>query len=102
MPTCPHCGRAGNALAPASRRGAVYSWIVVHVASGDPNSSGGDRTAPYTIATVDLDDGARMFGRLVGTAPPSADLVVEAEFYEEGAAWLVRFRGQPDGSQAAP
>jgi uncharacterized OB-fold protein len=40
--------------------GAVYSFVTVHAAV----SSGAAAPLPYTVATVQLDDGPRLVGRI--------------------------------------
>ncbi|HVW32291.1 MAG TPA: OB-fold domain-containing protein, partial [Acidimicrobiia bacterium] len=68
LPACPHCGSARITAIPAGGRGAVYSWVVVHIAL-DPAFAG---DIPYTVVAVDLDEGVRVFGRLHGEVAPAA------------------------------
>jgi uncharacterized OB-fold protein len=63
-PGCPRCASTEVRLVEASGRGRVYSWVVVNRAL-DPAFAG---DAPYVILTVDLDEGARIFGRLAAPA----------------------------------
>jgi uncharacterized OB-fold protein len=46
---------------------------------------------PYTIVTVDFDDGARMAGRLCG-GNPQPGAAVAVEFYEVDGQVLIGFR----------
>jgi uncharacterized OB-fold protein len=63
MPSCPHCGAAGAGTPiPASGLGHVYSWVVIRIAL-DPAFA---NEVPYGIVAVDLEEGPRVFGRLVG------------------------------------
>ena len=84
MPTCPHCGGTSFARVEASSTGRVYSWVVVHVAL---DSAFADEV-PYTIAAVSLDEGARMFGRIIG---PASALCADAEV----RAVVMHIDGQP-------
>ena len=63
MPACPHCGSTELTSIEASGAGTVYSWVVVHHAF-DPTFA--DDT-PYTVLAVDVDEGARVLGRLLGS-----------------------------------
>jgi len=48
----------------ASGKGKVYAWTVVHVPV-----RGLEEEAPYIVAAVDLDEGARIVARLVNASP---------------------------------
>jgi hypothetical protein len=61
MPTCPYCGTVGGSNVEAAGTGTVYSWVRVHRPM-TPNVAPDE--VPYVVATVDLDGGGRMFGRL--------------------------------------
>jgi uncharacterized OB-fold protein len=56
----------------------VYSWVGVQRAL-TPDFEG---EVPYTIATVELDEGARAFGRLDGSEPTPPGGAVVATFVE--------------------
>ena len=47
---------------PAAPTGALYSWTVIHLAA-DPVYT---TETPYTVGLVELDDGTRLYGRVVG------------------------------------
>lgn len=69
-PVCAACGGpvAEAAFGPA---GSVYASTVVRIAVGD-------RTPPYALAYVDLDDGPRVLAHVAGedaVAPPVASRV---------------------------
>ena len=61
-PSCPYCG----ADAPVDRErpgdGVVYSFVRAHRAMSDAMAA----EVPYTIATIDLDGGGRVFARVDG------------------------------------
>ncbi len=88
-PTCPYCGSADQSLRESAGLGRIYSWIVVHRALSPAFAE----DVPYTIVIVDLDEGARMPGRLFGVARDriAADLPVRARFYEVSGQTLVGF-----------
>lgn len=65
MPTCPYCGQEGGTDVEVAGTGYVYSWVRVDRAL-TPTMAG---EVPYCIATVDLDGGGRIQGRL---DPPGA------------------------------
>ena len=87
MPSCPWCGSAGAEWQPVSGRGRVYSWVGVHRAlTADFQSE-----VPYTIATVDLAEGARAFGRLEGPEPTAPGGAVVATFVDHAEWTELRF-----------
>jgi len=90
MPACPRCGSTDVTLAPSEGRGTIYSWVTVHRALHE--AFAGD--IPYTIVAVDLDEGARMFGRLLEPSDTAlaADLRVLLTPYEAGGFVLPGFR----------
>jgi len=87
-PTCPYCGATHPSLIAASGLGKVYSWVVVHKAF-DPVFA---NDVPYVILTVDLDEGARVVGRLLGPRDAlRADARVRAVPYESRSGALLGF-----------
>lgn len=91
MPGCPHCAADKDKVeaVEASGEGAVYSWIVAHYAF-DPAFA---KEVPYTILTVDLDEGARIVGRLTGAEPDvlEGDMRVRAVYEDRGEFTLLCF-----------
>jgi uncharacterized protein len=57
---CPFCGAADLPYEKVSGRGTVHTFSVIH-RSFLPGFS-----TPYTIAWIDLEEGARVFGSVVG------------------------------------
>ena len=88
-PGCPECGGSHVQLVVSSGRGQLYSWVVVNRALNPAFST----DAPYTIVAVDLDDGARMVGRLLtkGAAPLCAGEPLSAVIYTVQGQTLVGF-----------
>ncbi|HEX6311227.1 MAG TPA: OB-fold domain-containing protein [Acidimicrobiia bacterium] len=92
MPACPWCGERGAEPVEATGGGEVYSWVTVHRALG-PGFAG---DAPYTIATVTLTEGCRVFARLDheaagGTEVVRAGLPVRARFVDHDGWTELRF-----------
>jgi uncharacterized OB-fold protein len=87
MPGCPRCGATGCEEAEAGGAGTVYSWVRVHRSSGE---AAGD--VPYAVATVDLDEGCRMFGRLEPHAAAAIGLRVGFAFVDHAEWTELRFR----------
>jgi uncharacterized OB-fold protein len=87
-PRCPRCASASVRLESASPRGSIYSWIVVHRALDEAFLA----DTPYTVVAVDLEDGARMFGRLLD-GEPAPGRAVEARSYIVGTSALLGFAG---------
>jgi len=54
-PFCPHCWSEEVELTPASGRGRLYTWSVVH-----QNAAPFDARTPYVVAMVDLEEGPRV------------------------------------------
>jgi uncharacterized protein len=82
MPSCPNCGSASFEWQDVNPAGTVYSWIVVRMPIGGLHE--GD--VPRVIATVALDGGGRVVGRITGDWTPGADRRVAAQFIEH-ASW---------------
>jgi len=62
---CPYCGTPGGTDVEVSGEGTVHSFVRVHRALTGTMAD----DVPYAIATVELDDGVRMLGRI---EPPEA------------------------------
>jgi uncharacterized OB-fold protein len=63
-PACPHCGGTDLPYEPVSGRGTVHTFSIVHRAFVP------GFTTPYVIAWIDLEEGVRAFGGIVGGIPP--------------------------------
>ena len=57
---CPHCHADSLSWIVASGKGTIYSYTVVHQAFGPFAED-----APFVIAIVELEEGARMMSRIV-------------------------------------
>jgi uncharacterized OB-fold protein len=88
MPSCPWCGSRRETLAEASGRGTVYSFVTAH----QRVSPGYDGDLPYTVATVELDEGPRVLGHVDPPAGVSVGTAV-APFFVDHDGWTeLRFR----------
>jgi uncharacterized protein len=91
MPGCARCGRNSVAHVEASGAGRVYSWVTIHVALHPAFAD----EVPYTIVATELDEGARMLGRLLeDVAEMRAGLPVQFAPYRAGELVLPGFRAQ--------
>lgn len=95
-PACPHCGSQAIGWQPASGRGQVYSFTVVHRAPSPAFA----QQAPYVIAIVATDEGPHLMTRLVGIEPESVrmgDRVrVRMDRLAAGGPRLALFEPDPD------
>ena len=83
-PMCPACRSFEYDWAPASGRGRVWSWVVVH----PPVLPAFADRAPYNVIVVELEEGVRMIGNLLG---------VPAEDIREGATVEVAWEDVEEG-----
>jgi uncharacterized OB-fold protein len=91
MPSCPYCAARETTVVAASGNGAIYSWIVVHRAFDPAFYS----DLPYTLASVDLEEGGRVVARLEG-AQAQFGMPVHAS-YQDHTDWT-ELRFQPRGN----
>ena len=86
---CPGCGDTAVSWVPASGRGTVYSFTVVHRSPSPYRDA-----VPYVVAYVELAEGPRIVTNVVGCEPESVhigqDVTVVFEDSDEGRA-LYRF-----------
>jgi uncharacterized OB-fold protein len=83
----------------ASRAGTVHSWTVSHHLF-DPSVTTDN---PYTLVTVDMQDGVRVLGRLSDAVQPEAGLAVELVFGSDAHGRPApTFEPRPSAASAAP
>lgn len=85
---CPQCLSEDVSWTPSSGRGRLISWVVYRRAA---HPAFVDRV-PYTVAVVELEEGARLITNIVGD--PSElriDQPVQLQIEEENGFWLPRF-----------
>jgi uncharacterized OB-fold protein len=93
MPACPWCGAPDASWIAASGEGRIYSWVGVQRAL----TPGLEAELPYTIATVELAEGPRVFGRLEGREPTAPGGAVTATFVDHDEWTELRFRPVGEG-----
>ena len=78
QPMCPHCRSLDWDTICAAGTGSVHSFVVTH----HPRIPGFDY--PLTIALIDLAEGTRVLGNIVGIAPDSVviGMAVSMEFVD--------------------
>ena len=94
---CPYCGASGGTDVEVAGDGAIYSFVRVH----RPLTPSMADDVPYAVATVDLDAGVRMLGRV---EPPEAAAIgvrVTALFVEHADWTELRFAAGVAGGTAA-
>ena len=97
MPSCPYCGCPGGSDVDATGHGSVYSWIGVQRAL----TPGFESDVPYTVLTVDLDGGGRMFGRLEGGTAATIGMRVAPLFVDHDDWCELRFRAEDTGARGS-
>jgi uncharacterized protein len=85
-PACPYCGATELDDIISAGHGVVYSFVRAHRAMSDAMAA----EAPYTIATVDIDVGGRVFARIDGDC--AIGDAVTATFVDHGEWTELRFR----------
>jgi uncharacterized OB-fold protein len=78
-PVCPNCLADQATWQPASGRGRLWSWIVMHQKAFPSYLD----QIPYLVAFIELDEGHFMVSTLVDPPPDlHCDLPVQAEFVD--------------------
>ncbi|MEV5568902.1 OB-fold domain-containing protein [Spirillospora sp. NPDC052269] len=67
-PMCPECHSTNRTYRNASGRGVVHSFVVHH----HPPVPG--RTPPYVVAVVELEEGVRILGNVIGCEPSEVEV----------------------------
>lgn len=88
---CAACSSDSWSWSPVSGRGRVFSWTVTH----RPVDPAFAAELPYAVLVVEMEEGVRMVGNLIGLAPSELQLdlavMAELETVAEAVA-LVHFR----------
>lgn len=79
-PLCPECNVMGGDWTRVKGKGKIYSFVVFHRAY----HKGFEGQIPYAVALVELDEGPRVMGNVLGVPPDQlkCDMRVEA-IYED-------------------
>jgi hypothetical protein len=84
QPLCPTCRAFESAWEPASGKGTLLSWVVIH----PPTLPAWKDRAPYPVVLVQCAEGVRTIGGLLGATPD--DLRMDMPM-------VVDFAPSPDG-----
>ncbi len=81
---CPHCKSAEMEPYELKGRGKIYSYTIIHQA---PDIF--DKNVPYTVALIDLEEGARITAQLTDIDPDDVSIGMPVEMvirkiYEDG------------------
>jgi uncharacterized OB-fold protein len=89
---CPYCFSPNLEWVPASGRGRLYTYTVIH----QPENRAFQADVPYAHCVVRLDEGVMMMSNVVGCRIPDdlrVDMPLEAVFDDVTAEWtLVKFK----------
>ena len=89
---CPSCYSDQARWQPSEARGTVHSWTVAHHAF---HAAFADEL-PYTLVTIDLDEGVRALGLWLGAQTPAIGDAVQGRFRpREGGGVDLVFTPQP-------
>jgi len=93
---CPQCWSSDIGWEVASGRGSITHVTVVY----QPPLPAFEPQLPYALVLVELDDGVRMMGNVIGCDPESVRIGLPVEvFYEpRGEVMIPQFRPAGDGS----
>ena len=72
---CPYCSSESFEWQPASGRGKVYSFTVIH---RSPSPSFRDKV-PYVLALIDLQEGVRMMTNVIECEPDAVEIGMPVE-----------------------
>jgi uncharacterized protein len=72
---CPHCHSTDLKFRPASGRGLVYAFSVMH-RPGNPTMQA---RVPYVVALIDLEEGARLMSNVVGCDPSEVKVALPVQ-----------------------
>ena len=86
--SCPYCGSRELEWTKPRATGTVYAVTIARVVVG--NSPAWEKEMPYAVAIVDMDDGFRIYGRVIGVKPedvkPGMRVRVDFEDIASGVA----------------
>lgn len=87
---CPRCGGGDVSTIVASGGGTVWAQTEVQISFGGQRWAG---DVPYTVLSVDLDEGCRIVSRLAPDSPPvPTGARVRLTFVDAGSVRLPMFR----------
>jgi uncharacterized OB-fold protein len=88
--SCPYCSQPDGEWEEVEPRGHLYSWVTTHIPFDDSLAD----QLPYTVVTLELDSGPKMFARLTDFDPDElrAGMALEGYFHPEEGLPFLRFR----------
>lgn len=89
-PMCPDCQSMETSWTEASGRGSVYSWVIV----AHPVAEVLVNQVPYVVGLIELEEGVKVVGNVLGCAPEEveAGMAVELLFEQVEDVNLPNFR----------
>jgi uncharacterized OB-fold protein len=87
LPSCPYCAAEGGTDIEVPGTGTVYSFVRMHRALTPAMAD----EVPYTIATVDLDGGGRIFARVEPAEAVEIGVAVSPVFVDHDGWTELRF-----------
>jgi uncharacterized protein len=87
LPSCPYCATEGGDDLTVPGTGVVYSFVRVH----RPLTPAAADEVPYCVATIDLDGGGRLFGRVEPPESVTIGQAVQPRFVEHDTWTELRF-----------
>lgn len=81
-PMCPECQSMDTEWHPATGRGRLYSWVVVHHPANPEMAD----SVPYAVGLIELDEGIRVVGNIHGCGPDELVTDLRVELFFERAA----------------
>jgi uncharacterized OB-fold protein len=97
MPWCPWFATGACDLVESTGRGVVYSFVTAHVAV----SPGYVGPLPYSVATVELEEGPRLLGRVEPPSPLAIGDRVISRFLDH-ATWTELYFEPAAGQASEP
>jgi uncharacterized OB-fold protein len=96
-PVCPQCWAQDHDWVPLSGRGLLHSWVVFH------RQYHPAFPVPYSIGLVELEEGPRIEGRIVGAAVEDLRwrMCVELIWEEHDGIAVPAFRAAADSEEAS-
>jgi uncharacterized OB-fold protein len=93
MPACPYCGVPGGDDVEVPGTGTIYSFVRPNRALTPAYAE----LAPYAVATVNLDGGGRVFGRVIPAAACAIGVRVTPDFADHLGWTELVFRAVDEG-----
>jgi len=74
---CPHCFAAKLEWRPASGRGTLYTFAIMHQVMNPGFAS----SVPYNVSQIDLEEGVRMVSNVLGVANDALRIGMKLEMF---------------------